>query len=188
MEEAGIELKNDMEILTVSMDIPSLDDTMPDNERLVRALKKQTGAPMIRLTYTVIRKLAEVLRESDFSIQCLAGKSDAGSLFIYDVFPKDEKVVAGGIAIDILDILDGEEDVTVFNLVRFFQQLNCDLTLAGNEAELYVLAGRSLLERRTILDKCHFAVDVAYGTLTHDKIRTTAGRLTDDRTCNYLTI
>ncbi|MCI6996242.1 MAG: corrinoid activation/regeneration protein AcsV [Eubacterium sp.] len=117
VEEAGIELKNDMEILTVSMDIPSLDDTMPDNERLVRALKKQTGAPMIRLTYTVIRKLAEVLRESDFSIQCLAGKSDAGSLFIYDVFPKDEKVVAGGIAIDIgtttvsallVDMLTGE--------------------------------------------------------------------------------
>ena len=60
VEEAGILLKNDMEILDVVMDSPSLDDTMPDNERLMRAIKKQTGAKIVRLPYTVIRKLADV--------------------------------------------------------------------------------------------------------------------------------
>ncbi len=33
--------KNDMEVVDVTMDAPSLEDTMPDNERLMRALKKQ---------------------------------------------------------------------------------------------------------------------------------------------------
>ena len=63
VEEAGILLKNDMEILDVVMNSPSLDDTMPDNERLMRAIKKQTGAKIVRLPYTVIRKLADVLRD-----------------------------------------------------------------------------------------------------------------------------
>ena len=117
VEDAGIELHNDMTILDVTMNVPTLDDTMPDNERLVRALKKQTGAAMVRLPYTVIRKLAQVLRESDFSIQCVVGKSANGNLFVYDVFPKGESVVIGGLAIDIgtttvsallIDMLTGE--------------------------------------------------------------------------------
>lgn len=117
VEEAGIELHNDMMIINVAMNVPTLDDTMPDNERLVRALKKQTGAAMVRLPYTVIRKLAQVLRESNFSIQCVAGKSGNGNLFVYDVFSKEEPVVIGGLAIDIgtttvsallIDMLTGE--------------------------------------------------------------------------------
>ena len=117
VEEAGILLHNDMELIDVTMNVPTLDDTMPDNERLMRALKKQTGAAMVRLPYTVIRKLAEVLRESDFSIRCVVGKSRNGNLFVYDVFPKEESVVIGGLAIDIgtttvsallIDMLSGE--------------------------------------------------------------------------------
>ena len=117
VEDAGILLHNDMELIDVTMDVPTLDDTMPDNERLMRALKKQTGAAMVRLPYTVIRKLAEVLRESSFSIRCVVGKSRNGNLFVYDVFPKEESVVIGGLAIDIgtttvsallIDMLTGE--------------------------------------------------------------------------------
>ena len=117
VEDVGIELHNDMMLIDVTMNVPTLDDTMPDNERLVRALKKQTGAAMVRLPYTVIRKLAHVLRESDFSIQCVAGKSGNGNLFVYDVFSKGEPVVIGGLAIDIgtttvsallIDMLTGE--------------------------------------------------------------------------------
>ena len=44
VEAAGIVLKNDMEVVDVTMDAPSLEDTMPDNERLMRALKKQMQA------------------------------------------------------------------------------------------------------------------------------------------------
>lgn len=117
VEDAGISLKNDMELIDITMDVPTLDDTMPDNERLMRALKKQTGASMVRLPYTVIRKLAEVLRKGNFAVRCVAGKSGSDNLFVYDIFPKEDDVVIGGVAIDIgtttvtallIDMLTGE--------------------------------------------------------------------------------
>lgn len=118
VEEAGILLKNDMEIIDVEMDIPSLDDTMPDNERLMRAIKKQTGAEIVRIPYTVIRKLADVLRESDFSVRCVMGRTgNKKNIFVYDIFPKGQEVVVGGLAIDIgtttvsgllIDMITGE--------------------------------------------------------------------------------
>ncbi len=98
---AGIELKNDMDIIEVTMREPTLDDTMPDNERLERALKKLTGAAKVTMPYTVLRKLAVVLRESHFAVRCVISKSSVGNLFIYDIFPKDEPVVAAGLAVDI---------------------------------------------------------------------------------------
>lgn len=60
---SGIELKNSLEIVEVTMDPPSLDDTMPDNERLVRALRKFLNIKRIRIPYAVLRKLPDVLRE-----------------------------------------------------------------------------------------------------------------------------
>lgn len=53
-----------MEVVDVTMDTPSLEDTMPDNERLMRALKKQMQAEHVILPYTVICKMADVLRET----------------------------------------------------------------------------------------------------------------------------
>lgn len=102
VEEAGIPLKNDIEILDVCMDVPSLDDTMPDNERLMRAIKKQTQAAYVRIPYTVLRKMADVLRESKFQVQCVIGRTGSGkNVFVYDITPKEEKVIPGGLAIDI---------------------------------------------------------------------------------------
>lgn len=118
VKEAGIALENDMEILEVDMDIPTLDDTMPDNERLMRTIKKLTGAKAVHLPYTVIRKMAGVLRECTFSVKCVIRRSmNKENLFVYDIFPKDADVVIGGLAVDIgtttvsallIDMLTGE--------------------------------------------------------------------------------
>ena len=84
------------------MDAPSLEDTMPDNERLMRALKKQMQAEHVILPYTVICKMADVLRETNFSVRCVIGRTGSqGNVFVYDIFPKDAEVVIGGLAIDI---------------------------------------------------------------------------------------
>ena len=102
VEAAGIVLKNDMEVVDVTMDTPSLEDTMPDNERLMRALKKQMQAEHVILPYTVICKMADVLRETNFSVRCVIGRTGSqGNVFVYDIFPKDAEVVIGGLAIDI---------------------------------------------------------------------------------------
>ena len=55
VEDAGLELKNSMRIVSVSMNPPTLDDTMPDNERLSWALEDATGLSIIRIPYSVLK-------------------------------------------------------------------------------------------------------------------------------------
>ncbi len=102
VEEAGLSLTNDMDIIHVVMEEPTLDDTMPDNERLMRAIKKLTGCRQAHLPYTVLRRMAAVLRESHFDVQCVIRRSkDAERIFVYDIYPSDAQVIAGGLAVDI---------------------------------------------------------------------------------------
>ena len=100
VELAGIELKNSLEVVDVTMDPPSLDDTMPDNERLTRALRKYLNISRVRIPYAVLKKLPDVLRESNFSVKCVI-RATSDDMFVYDIFGKDEDVVIGGLAIDI---------------------------------------------------------------------------------------
>ena len=97
---AGIEQKNSMDLLDIVMDAPTLDDTMPDNERLVWAIKAMTGVEKVQLPYLVMRKLAKVLRDADFHVKCVVHRSPA-IIFVYDVLPAADEVIIGGLAIDI---------------------------------------------------------------------------------------
>ena len=114
--EVGIELKNNLEIVSVTMDAPTLDDTMPDNERFTNALAAATGVERVRLPYSALKKLPDVLREGKFPVQAVIRRT-AQNLFVYDVFSPEEKVVVGGVALDIgtttvsgilIDMLSGE--------------------------------------------------------------------------------
>lgn len=99
--EAGINLNNSMRVVPITLDVPSLDDTMPDNERLERALKKELNTEVVRLPYYVMRKLPDALRDSNFDVQCVVQISENNHAFVYDIFSKDEEVIVGGLAIDI---------------------------------------------------------------------------------------
>jgi uncharacterized 2Fe-2S/4Fe-4S cluster protein (DUF4445 family) len=98
--EAGIELKNNLEIVELSMEVPTLDDTMPDNERLVWAMKAATGMDRVKLPYSVLKKLPDVLRAEKFQVKTVIRKT-ARDIFVYDIFPASEEVVVAGAAIDI---------------------------------------------------------------------------------------
>ena len=98
--EAGIELKNDFSLLELEMDPPSLDDTMPDNERLLRAVEAATGRSEIRMAYSALRKLPDALRKGDFKVQCVI-RNLAAYVLLMDVIPIGEKATIGGLAIDI---------------------------------------------------------------------------------------
>src|SRR5699024_4814442 len=63
IEEAGIALTNSMGILDIEMNVTTLDDTMPDNERFIRAIKKKTGAARVRLPFQVLNKIARIFRD-----------------------------------------------------------------------------------------------------------------------------
>ena len=56
-------MKNSMDILDVTMDIPSLDDTMPDNERFVRAVKKSYRCVESEASISGLTKLPEYFGE-----------------------------------------------------------------------------------------------------------------------------
>ena len=43
----------------------------------------------------------QVFRESNFEVRCVIRTSDEGDIFVYDVYPKSEDIVIGGLAIDI---------------------------------------------------------------------------------------
>lgn len=116
VEEAGLELKNSMRIVSVSMNEPTLDDTMPDNERLSWALEDATGLSVIRIPYSVLKKLPDVLRASNFSVQCVI-RVTKKDVFVYDILPADKKAIVGGLIVDIgtttvsallVDMISGE--------------------------------------------------------------------------------
>lgn len=54
--DAGLELKNSMQVITISMEEPTLDDTMPDNERVTWAVQAATGLDRVRIPYSVLKK------------------------------------------------------------------------------------------------------------------------------------
>ena len=100
IELTGIELKNSLDVVEVTMDPPSLDDTMPDNERLTRALRKFMNLKRVRIPYAVLRKLPDVLRDNNFAVKCVL-RTTSEDMYVYDVFGKEEEVIIGGVAVDI---------------------------------------------------------------------------------------
>lgn len=100
IEETGIELVNDMDMVEITMDAPTLDDTMPDNERLTWAIQSKLDVQQVVLPYFVIKKLPDVLRESKFNVKVVYKTTGYGA-YVYDVVNASEDLKVVGMAIDI---------------------------------------------------------------------------------------
>jgi uncharacterized 2Fe-2S/4Fe-4S cluster protein (DUF4445 family) len=100
VREAGILLENTMKIVKLQLDEPSLDDTMPDNERLTRALKAELNRERVILPFRVLRILPDILRANNFYVQCVVSTT-AEEAFVYDIAGGDKPVTVAGLAIDI---------------------------------------------------------------------------------------
>ena len=98
--EAGIEFKTNLSAVTVAMDAPSADDTMPDNERLMWKLEEITGAQKIVLCFTALKKLARVLRESNFHVRCVIETED-DRVTVLDVLPASDSAPIAGLVVDL---------------------------------------------------------------------------------------
>ena len=112
--DAGITFENEFTVVELQMTAPSLDDTMPDNERLSWAIEAATGIENVKLTYQVLKKLPDALRDNDFHVNVVLKKLH-NSVLVYDVVPVTEQRICGA-AIDIgtttvsgviLDLRDG---------------------------------------------------------------------------------
>lgn len=99
MQASGIVFENKYRALDLVMDVPSLEDTMPDNERLTWAIQAAAGVEKVEIPYAVMVRLAHVLRENNFHV-CVKGELDGDSFRCMEITsPTDTAIV--GCAIDI---------------------------------------------------------------------------------------
>ena len=94
LRESGICFENTFRALDLSMDVPSLEDTIPDNERLMRAIKTQTGAEKVQIPFAVMVKLAQTLREHQFRV-CVKGTLEKNIFSCMDICDPADTVLAG---------------------------------------------------------------------------------------------
>ena len=100
LADAGISFTNQMRLLEVCLPKPGLDDTMPDNERLSRAVSALADGKPVSMSFTALKKLSRVLRQSAFKVKCVAAFSP-DTVRILDLYGAEEDVRICGAAIDL---------------------------------------------------------------------------------------
>ena len=97
---AGIDLVNTFAAERIELPEPTLDDTLPDNERFVNAVKAAFGVSKVTIPFSVTRDLARVLRENDFKVRVI-GEHRGPDFFVYGVSSFEDHEPLCGLAIDI---------------------------------------------------------------------------------------
>ena len=99
LKASGIHFENNFRAVVVSMAEPTLDDTMPDNERLTWAIQEALGVAQVHIPYTVMSRMAHVLREHNWTV-CVKGEICGDTFRCMEICdPADTAIV--GCAIDI---------------------------------------------------------------------------------------
>ena len=99
LRESGIEFVNSFRSVVVEMEEPTLDDNMPDNERLTWAIQSALGVENVKIPFSVMVKLAHTLRLNRFKV-CVKGELQGDTFLCMEVCdPADTAIV--GCAIDI---------------------------------------------------------------------------------------
>ena len=99
LQASGIRFTNSFRAVVVTMAEPTLEDTMPDNERLSWALQEVLGVANVKIPYTVMVKLAATLRENDFTV-CVKGELQGDTFLCMEICGKEDTAIVG-CAIDI---------------------------------------------------------------------------------------
>ena len=99
LQQAGVAFYNDYEALVLEMAEPTLDDTMPDNERLTWAIQAAAEVDEVKIPYCVMVKLAHTLREHNFRV-CVKGRHKGNVFECMDICAPDDTLMLG-CAIDI---------------------------------------------------------------------------------------
>ncbi len=99
LKASGISFANRYRCLELSMEAPSLEDTMPDNERLTWAIQAACGAEAVEIPFCVMLRLASTLRAHNFHV-CVKGELVGSTFKCMEICgPEDTTLV--GCAIDI---------------------------------------------------------------------------------------
>ncbi|MBQ9890195.1 MAG: DUF4445 domain-containing protein [Firmicutes bacterium] len=100
IENAGLAFGNGAQVLKIKLEEPTLDDTMPDDERLSRAAAAELGASDVIIPYSVLKTLPGKLRDAQFDLSLTVQKYEDRAE-ILRVAPASDAAPACGLAIDI---------------------------------------------------------------------------------------
>lgn len=99
LRTSGIHFENCYRSVVLTLAEPTLDDTMPDNERLTRAIEDALGVEIVKIPFAVMVHLAHTLRENNWEV-CVKGEQKDGIFTCMEITaPSDTALV--GCAIDI---------------------------------------------------------------------------------------
>ena len=99
LKESGIVFENPFLSLELTMEEPTLEDTMPDNERLTRAIQEQLEVETVEIPFCVMEKLASTLRREQFHVR-VKGEKQGNTFRCMEITGAQDSVIAG-CAIDI---------------------------------------------------------------------------------------
>jgi uncharacterized 2Fe-2S/4Fe-4S cluster protein (DUF4445 family) len=100
LQRAGLRKGGCIRTFSVRMDMPTLEDTMPDNERFSRAVMEASGASHVVIPYFILKKLPDLLRDNDFALRC-TGELFDGTMEILDLSSDTGTAPVCGLAVDI---------------------------------------------------------------------------------------
>ena len=99
LRESGISFENNYRSVVLSLSEPTLDDTMPDNERLTWAIEEALGVETVKIPFAVMAKLASTLRENNWTV-CVKGELCDGTFTCMEITSAEDTAIVG-CAIDI---------------------------------------------------------------------------------------
>ena len=97
--DSGIAFTNNYRAVVLAMAEPTLDDTMPDNERLTWAVQEALGVENVKIPFAVMAKLAHTLRENNWNV-CVKGELREDTFLCMEITAAEDTAIVG-CAIDI---------------------------------------------------------------------------------------
>ena len=99
LRASGVSFENNFRSVVITMAEPTLDDTMPDNERFTWAVQEALGVEKVKIPFTVMVKLAHTLRQFNWTV-CVKGEVQGDTFLCMEVCDSADTAIVG-CAIDI---------------------------------------------------------------------------------------
>ena len=99
LRSSGVSFENNFRAVVITMAEPTLDDTMPDNERFSWAIQEALGVEKVKIPFSVMVKLAHTLRTYNWTV-CVKGEVQGDTFLCMDVCDSADTAIVG-CAIDI---------------------------------------------------------------------------------------
>ena len=158
LQQEGIaKLSNNFSMLQLTLDEPTLDDTMPDLERVRMKITEETDCDPIRFSSVFVRKAAATLRAHGFRVALPVEKKEDGSLLVYDILPPETEIIpAAAVDIGTTTVAAVLTDLATGNILSRASAGNAQIRYGADVINRIIAAsrpgGRELLQKAVVED------------------------------------